>query len=947
MDFGRDNAFILKAAADGKITIRGALQRNIGQQSSNLLRYGRELSMLSDYCCWRIKGFEVKNRVIRVINLTLIAFQGFVFSVHSKAEGGTESCSLPWALIAEKFSNDSGFCSSVESGNDNKQQRVYKLNESFNSELNYVFQPEGAATIKLPSGESTGNSLQKIVVSLAKWVGGAWQEVDEVSASIKSNEIRLSSEIGNEGFFRLQFSAEASDERLSNLEIFAIVCGNWKKDILAFCRELKGEIEINPDPKLMSSSIAESHIDNAMEMISDASFLSGEVLKALANAVENKEAFDNGQCPDLVVGLNKIRLKRFEGARVAEFVVFVPNEYDGSKKWPLYLHVDPYLLEANRNYTRTGMIDLWWHFPKPKSYKWKDYQHLMRMLRKKLNIDEDRIYIHGHCNNGIAAMALALHYPDQWAECNISTGNSFRHLAGNALNLPLIYNNAHPANKSLEAYIDFSVKCFEFFGCRDFKFSNTQSAAELRGAPLPEAVRERNPKRVLYTIESLHNPRAYWVKIDGREDENLNATIDASVDEQSVLVKTSNIDAYSLYLSQAPVDSNKPVEIIENGQSLGSVTGRIFTRKSEKYADAAYMKNECVHGPVWDAFTGPYAIVYGTGGKDREFCETSERIAKSLANGAPVFADANVPEELVNSHNLILVGTPASNLWLSKIYKELPVQIEQAQLTACGKRYNSRNMGLILIYPNPLKPERYTVIFTGLSSTAMSNISEAYHQMGSIQTADVGIFEITDVCDIKWHIVEKFNTVWGWHDGWDEILTVVTKKHSKWRWCQWVARVLREQLGADVVLCEVPLKFSDLALEGQITYRDIFNSFRNDWIIKVRTDGKSLRNLLSVPLNDVAKGDVNTLIVDGVSFVKAGQGPEEGALGMNELEDDEKYTVCLAYKLFYGERTGVTLLKDYEIVGEGYIVSLLKDYLYKNKNLDLDERLNRMKLNVF
>ena len=75
--------------------------------------------------------------------------------------------------------------------------------------------------------------------------------------------------------------------------------------------------------------------------------------------------------------------------------------------------------------------------------------------------------------------------------------------------------------------------------------------------------------------------------------------------------------------------------------------------------------------------------------------------------------------------------------------------------------------------------------------------------------------------------------------------------------------------------------------------------------------------MLSVPLNDVAKGDINTLIVDGISFVKAGQGPEKGALGISELKDNDSYTVCLAYKFFYTERVGVTLLSDYEILGQG------------------------------
>ncbi len=52
--------------------------------------------------------------------------------------------------------------------------------------------------------------------------------------------------------------------------------------------------------------------------------------------------------------------------------------------------------------------------------------------------------------------------------------------------------------------------------------------------------------------------------------------IDAVVWGQSILVKTDNIDAYTLNLQLAPVDCNRPVEIIENDKRLiEQVTGEL------------------------------------------------------------------------------------------------------------------------------------------------------------------------------------------------------------------------------------------------------------------------------------------------------------------------------------------------------------------------------------
>ncbi|MHC4645628.1 MAG: hypothetical protein ACYTBJ_08995 [Planctomycetota bacterium] len=42
-----------------------------------------------------------------------------------------------------------------------------------------------------------------------------------------------------------------------------------------------------------------------------------------------------------------------------------------------------------------------------------------------------------------------------------------------------------------------------------------------------------------------------------------------------------------------------------------------------------------------------------------------------------------------------------------------------------------------------------------------------------------------------------------------------------------------------------------------------------------------------------------------------------------------------------------TVLEDYEIVGECYLALLLKDYLLKNANLDIDAELENIRLNIF
>jgi hypothetical protein len=311
-----------------------------------------------------------------------------------------------------------------------------------------------------------------------------------------------------------------------------------------------------------------------------------------------------------------------------------------------------------------------------------------------------------------------------------------------------------------------------------------------------------------------------------------------------------------------------------------------------------------------------------------------------------------MPEELVSSRNLILVGTAESNLWLSKIAKDLPVQIQQGRIVANGKRYDAPDTGFVLIYPNPSNPHKYVVVFSGVSSPALAGTAKAYSQMkammqtsDSIQPSDVGIFEVTEKGQIKWHIMEKFDTVWGWHKQWDQGLAVTKKPHPKWQWRQWVARALREQLGADMVICMDPFKFSDSLPTGEITYRDLFNTFRNGWIVKIKVAGKPLKELLLAPSSDDSRPRATVPIIDGVTALKSAEDARGKALTIAELKNDLTYTAAMPYQFINGELLGVGLA-EYEIVKEDYLVRLLRDYLCSNKDSDLDARLDGLKFNV-
>ncbi len=838
----------------------------------------------------------------------------------SKAGGQTNT--LPWEIIAEKFDSKDPFCRAKSK--DGKTDDFALAPD----ELTLILPSNN---IKIPQGQTEAK------LNLSRWQRGQWADLSPVTANIDPNGLTVNSNAIAEGFYCLSVVFDKSDFGKEN-DYYAVITADWKKDLLRWCQKNKEQIETDPDTQLIHSSIVVSHFDHVMELAIKSQVLSENIISALSKAVKAKKDFDNGNCPDLVIGLNKIRLKRFEGASIEEFVVFVSEAYNKSKPGAVFLHPDNRRWSAkDYNYYsihHSGLIDIWWHTVDDKNINWKDFQYFFDTLKQKLNIDDNRIYVNGECGNGLAAMSLALNFPDQWAECSMSLGNTYRHMAGNALNLPLIFvkGAVHLNEGSLVSYYDFAVECFKYHGCRFFRHSKSLSIAQVRGSSVPSKTRDLSPYRVSYTIESLANPDAYWVQIDGREDENFIASVDAIVWGQSILVKTDNVDSYTLNLELAPLDHSRPVEIVENDKFLETVIGPVFVRKSPKHEMATYIKNESLHGPVSDVFTDRYAVVWkGDNG--------IKRFAEQLAGSGPCFDDADLPAEFIETHNIIFVGKLDESLHFAQITGKLPVVIEDGRLTAKEEVYEG-DLGAVFICPNPLNSKKYIAIFSGTSDKALDLLSSAWQQIKSKDNTDVGIFKVSKNNKIDLFICEKFNTVWDWHKSWDTPLANLTKTYPKWKWRQWITMALRKQLNADVMILEDTFSLAQLPDFGELTLRDISRIIKNDWIVKISLKGSDLRELLTVSFKANLTRDVSAPVIDGVSLVKQSAG--SNVICINELEVDRLYAVALPYKAVNGNRMGM-LMKNYRLEGQGFAVILMKEYLKENNDIDLDS----VKVNIY
>lgn len=134
-------------------------------------------------------------------------------------------------------------------------------------------------------------------------------------------------------------------------------------------------------------------------------------------------------------------------------------------------------------------------------------------------------------------------------------------------------------------------------------------------------------------------------------------------------------------------------------------------------------KRAGLFGPMFDAYNSEFIIVYGTQGGDPEEIEVNRDVAllsavkwDTWAHGdCEIKRDTEIsPEDMEYAH-LILIGSPESNAILARIDDKLSIRLEGESVLMGDKRFTGEHVGLNLIYPDPLNPDRYVLVRAGVN----------------------------------------------------------------------------------------------------------------------------------------------------------------------------------------------------------------------------------------
>ena len=388
-------------------------------------------------------------------------------------------------------------------------------------------------------------------------------------------------------------------------------------------------------------------------------------------------------------------------------------------------------------------------------------------------VDEDRVAVRGFSMGGAGCWQMAVHYPDVWFAATPGAGfsetprflESFQKetldptwfekklwhwydcpdYAVNLANLPTIaYSGELDIQKQAadvmeETMAAQQMRLVHIIGPQTKHAIHPDSLKEIesRLSSLARKGRDVLPQSVWLETATLKYNRSFWVTIDALQEHwERSRVLSRWQEDNTIRVLAQGVDALSFDMKAGtcPFDPFKPVMVVVNRRAVqcpapGSDRswscsivrdGIGWKLVDPSEPQEGLRKKHNLQGPIDDALMDSFLFVRPTGkssnAKFESWCTAEldraiEHWRRHFRGHVRIKDDKDVTEDDIASHNLILWGDAESNSLISKVNPELPIQWNSESISAPGQAnaFASSDHALILVYPNPLNPERYVV----------------------------------------------------------------------------------------------------------------------------------------------------------------------------------------------------------------------------------------------
>ena len=404
-----------------------------------------------------------------------------------------------------------------------------------------------------------------------------------------------------------------------------------------------------------------------------------------------------------------------------------------------------------------------------------DVFEALEHVRKHYPIDDNRIALRGFSMGGAGCWHLGAHHAGDWAM--VAPGAGFANTA-EYLKLPRGPGGPPAYEQKLWHLYDATDCALNLFNTTTVAYSGELDkqkaaadamAAAMRSAGMelihligpktehkyePETKKELArrvdecvargrtpfPGTIRFATWSLRYHAVRWLTVEELEKHWERAQVEAEIlNPHELRIRAENITGLTLSMPAGlcPLDTTLRPEVKVNGQTLeaprvqagGSWKARLIQRGGRwsvvhSFEDGLLRKRHGLQGPIDDAFMDSFIIVVPTGQAWNESIGrwTTNEVAKAVAEwrsqfrGEPrIKRDDEITEADAAANHLILWGDPHSNKWIGRLADKLPI-IWDAKSVRIGKQSFTSTQHLpVLVYPNPLKPQRYVVLNSGFT----------------------------------------------------------------------------------------------------------------------------------------------------------------------------------------------------------------------------------------
>lgn len=390
-----------------------------------------------------------------------------------------------------------------------------------------------------------------------------------------------------------------------------------------------------------------------------------------------------------------------------------------------------------------------------------DVFEAMENVLAHYQIDRDRISVAGFSMGGASTWHIATHHAGLW--CSAAPGAGFAETP--------IYTNAFAAGKEPPTW--WEQKLWHWYNATDYarnlfncptvaysgELDRQKQAADVmaqamaaEGLQLEHLIgpktehkyhpdtkqqltaklealaakgRDARPREVRVTTYTLRYPGKSWAQFAGLEKHWERADLTARREaDDAVVITTKNTTAIDLLLPgiRSVTIDGQTVALAPKGNAGASLHREAGTWKAGA-PTATLRKRPQQSGPIDDAFMSAFLFVRPTGRPlhakvgawaNAELAHATKMWRDIFRGEAPVKDDTSVDAKDIGSKHLVLWGDPASNQLLARIVAQLPVKWDARTLTFRGRNYDAAHHAPILIFPNPLNPETYVVLNSGI-----------------------------------------------------------------------------------------------------------------------------------------------------------------------------------------------------------------------------------------